>query len=406
MRIDLVSEHASPLAALGGADSGGQNVHVAELARGMARTGHEVVVHTRRDSPELPSRVEAVPGVTVEHVRAGPPRAVPKDELLPHMPEFGSGLAERWAAEPPDIVHAHFWMSGLAARRGLSGLSVPLVQTFHALGRVKRRHQGAKDPSPAEREQLESELARAVDLVVATCSDEVNELGGMGVPPERTAVVPCGIDLAKFVPRGVPRPRGDRYRVLSIGRIVERKGVDTVIEALAGVPDAELLVAGGPDRTRWSTDPEIERLSRCAEDAGVSDRVRFLGPVAHDEAPALYRSADVVVSAPWYEPFGTVPLEAMACGTPVIVTSVGGHRDTVLDGETGVLVPPRDSAELAREMRDLLRDPRRRAAMGAAGARRVRARYGWDRLVRETESVYHRVRERHGALATPTGGEP
>lgn len=406
MRVDLVSEHASPLAALGGVDSGGQNVHVAELARGMARAGHEVVVHTRRDAPELPTRIEAVPGVTVEHVVAGPPRPIPKDELLPHMAEFGSRLAELWTAEPPDVVHAHFWMSGLAARRGLSGLSVPLLQTFHALGRVKRRHQGSKDPSPAEREVLESELARAVDLVVATCSDEVDELGEMGVSPDRTAVVPCGIDLEKFVPRGVPRPRGDRNRVLSIGRIVERKGIDTVIEALAGVPDTELLIAGGPDHAQWSTDPEVERLSRCADEAGVADRVRFLGPIAHDEAPALYRSADVVVSVPWYEPFGTVPLEAMACGVPVIVTSVGGHRDTVLDGGTGVLVPPRDSSELARGIRELLRDPRRCAAMGAAGVRRVRARYGWDRLVRETEAVYHRVREQHGALATSTGGEP
>ncbi|RCW44621.1 glycosyltransferase involved in cell wall biosynthesis [Halopolyspora algeriensis] len=407
MRIDMVSEHASPLAALGGADAGGQNVHVAELANGLARRGHQVVVHTRRDSADLPDTVRVSPGVTVEHVPAGPPQAIPKDDLLPYMTEFGDHLAVRWRTQRPDVVHAHFWMSGVAARRGIAGLDVPMLQTFHALGRVKRRHQGHKDTSPPQRERIEAELARNADFVVATCSDEVVELTEMGVAPEHTAVVPCGIDLTKFVPTGTVADRTERPRILSIGRLVERKGVDTTIAALAGVADAELVIAGGPERSTWDADPEIARLRFVAEQAGVAERVHFAGQLAHSDAPAMYRSADVVVSAPWYEPFGTVPLEAMACGVAPVVTAVGGHLDTVIDGETGLLVPPRDSHTLASRLRTLLARPRWRCDLGRAGVGHVRARYGWDRLVRETESVYRRALEHSGAsVAASTGGRP
>jgi D-inositol-3-phosphate glycosyltransferase len=387
MRIDLVSEHASPLAAIGGVDSGGQNVHVADLAQALARRGHQVTVHTRRDDPDLPDRVEAAPGVTVEHVPAGPPVPLPKDELLVHMHEFGVQLARRWASRPPRVVHAHFWMSGLAARDGLRGTDIPLLQTFHALGSVKRRHQGAADTSPPSRVALERELAREVALVVATCSDEITELTAMGVPSERVAVMPCGVDLDRFSPRGRQAWRGAGPRVLSLGRLVPRKGVETTIQALAMVPGAELLIAGG-DAT---TEAERERLKAVARACGVLARVRMVGQVPRPQVADLLRSADVVVTVPWYEPFGMVPLEAMACGVPVIVSAVGGHLDTVVDGRTGVLVPPRDPDTLARRLRELLGDPQRRAALGAAAAERARSRYGWDRIARDTELLYLRV---------------
>jgi len=396
MRIDLVSEHASPLAAIGGVDSGGQNVHVADLAQALARRGHQVTVHTRRDDPNLPDRVNAAPGVTVEHVPAGPPVPLPKDELLVHMPEFGAHLARRWASRPPRVVHAHFWMSGLAARDGLRGTDVPLVQTFHALGSVKRRHQGAADTSPPSRVALERELAREVALVVATCSDEITELAAMGVPSERVAVVPCGVDLDRFSPRGRRAWRDGRPRVLSLGRLVPRKGVETTIQALAEVPGAELLIAGG-DAT---TEAERERLRAVARACGVLARVRMVGQVPRPQVADLLRSADVVVTVPWYEPFGMVPLEAMACGVPVIASAVGGHLDTVVDGRTGVLVPPRDPDTLARRLRELLDDPERRAALAAAAAERARSRYGWDRIARDTELLYLRVLAA-GARARP-----
>src|ERR1700712_1980559 len=193
MKISLVSEHASPLAVLGGVDAGGQNVHVAALATALGARGHQVTVYTRADAPALPPLVDFAPGVRVEHVVAGPASEIGKDDLAQYMPAFGAALSRRWAEQPPDVVHAHFWMSGLAALQAVAGTAVPVVQTFHALGAVKRRWQGQADSSPGNRIEMESRILRAADRIVATCRDEVAELTalGGGAPVD---VVPCGVD--------------------------------------------------------------------------------------------------------------------------------------------------------------------------------------------------------------------
>ena len=392
MRIAMVSEHANPLAAVGGVDAGGQNVHVGALARALAAQGHDVVVHSRRDAASVPRRVRLCPGVVVDHVPAGPARDLPKDELLPHMAAFAEDLARLWAADPPDVVHAHFWMSGLAALTAARPLGLPVVQTFHALGTVKRRHQGDADTSPPERLRLESAVARQVDRVVATCSDEVDELVRMGVQRGDIGVVPCGVDLELFTDTGPALPRsGSARRLVTVGRLVERKGVQTVIEALAALPDTELLVAGGPPAGRMDDDPDVSRLREVTARHGVADRVTFLGRVGHDDIPALFRSADVAVTVPWYEPFGITPLEAMACGTPVVASAVGGLTDTVVDGRTGLLVPPRRPDRLAGALRALLDDRNRLQSFGRAAAERARSRYSWDRIAAETAAVYRQV---------------
>jgi D-inositol-3-phosphate glycosyltransferase len=403
VRIAMVSEHASPLAVLGGVDAGGQNVHVAALATALARRGAEVVVHTRRDDPALPHRVRFAPGVTVEHVTAGPQERLPKDELLPHMDEFAARLRRSWLTRPPDVVHAHFWMSGRAALAAGHPLGLPVAQTFHALGVVKRRHQGAKDTSPPERIAVERAIIRQADAIVATCSDEVFELVRLGADLHRTTVVPCGVDLDRFTPHAPAAPRpSDRHRLVVVSRLVERKGIGNVISALASVPGAELVVAGGPEASRLAGDPQARRLVALAEELGVADRVRLLGRVEQAHLPALLRSADVVVCVPWYEPFGMVPLEAMACGVPVVASAVGGLVDSVVDGVTGLHVPARDPDQLAVVLAALLADPGRRAVLGRAGARRTRRRYGWDRIARSTLEVYGSL----VARAADPAGEP
>jgi glycosyltransferase involved in cell wall biosynthesis len=309
------------------------------------------------------------------------------------MPGFARALRDGWAVRPPDLVHAHFWMSGLAAVEAAGSLltPVPVVQTFHALGSVKRRHQGAADPSPPARVDLERGLCRAVAHVVATCSDEVFELRRLGLARDRASIVPCGVDTSVFSPRGPVAPRGGRPRLLVLGRLVERKGQDDAVRALARVPDAELVVVGGPPREELDADPEVRRLRAVAAEVGVADRLVLTGAVARADVPAWVRSADVVLAVPWYEPFGITPLEAMACGRPVVATAVGGLVDTVADGTTGDLVPPRDPARLGEVLAALLADAPRRAAYGAAGVRRARERYRWSRVVADTETVYRQV---------------
>jgi D-inositol-3-phosphate glycosyltransferase len=391
MRIAMVSEHASPLAALGDVDSGGQNLHVAELSSVLARQGHEVVVYTRRADPDLPDRVDTAKGFSVVHVPAGPPGPLPKDELLPHMGEFADALARDWRRRPPDVVHAHFWMSGLASVLGADGIGVPVVQTFHALGSVKQRHQGRQDTSPPGRRRLERLVGRSASRVTATCTDEVFELVRMGVPRSRISIVPGGVDLRQFGPEGPKAERGVRSRLLAVGRLVPRKGFDVVIEALPRLPETELVIAGGPQPSVLAADAEARRLRQVAKRCGVEDRVKLLGQMSREEMPALLRSADVVVCTPWYEPFGIVPLEAMACGVAVVAAAVGGLTDTVVDGVTGRHVPPRDPAALARVLRPLLDDPMLRQAYGVAGCDRAHARYSWDRVAADTVQIYRRA---------------
>ncbi|WP_031482283.1 glycosyltransferase [Streptomyces bicolor] len=390
--VAMVSEHASPLAALGGPDAGGQNVYVAHLAGRLVRRGHEVIVYTRRDDPRLPERVTTPDGFQVVHVPAGPAAPIPKDELPPYIPEFGDFLAREWAAEPPDVVHAHFWMSGWAALAGARGLGVPVVQTYHALGTVKRRYQGAADTSPRDRIAIETVVGRECSRIIATCKDEVAELEAMGLSRQHISVVPCGVDPDRFAPvAGIRRPRSAPRRLLAVGRLVPRKGFDRAIRALADVPDAELLIAGGPEPALLLAEPEAERLRAIADECGVADRVTLLGGVGRERMPGLMSSADLVLSLPRYEPFGIVPVEAMACCAPVLATAVGGQLDTVVDGVTGVLVPAEDDHDISGTIRRLLADPERLARYGAQGRRRVLARYTWDRVAEGVTGAYSAV---------------
>lgn len=403
MRIALISEHASPLAVFGGDDAGGQNTHVADLSAALAERGHDVRIYTRRDARRRPVEVPVSDGVTVVHVPAGPAKTLPKDALLPYMGGFGRWLGRQWREGlwAPDVVHAHFWMSGLAALAAVRDHPAPIVQTYHALGTVKRRYQGAADTSPSERIGLERVLGRSVDRVLAQCRDEIGELVRLGVPRSRIALVPSGVNLERFTPQGpaAPRPAG-RFRVLSIGRLVERKGFADVIAGLRYVPNADLVIVGGSaDRG----DPHARRLLEEAAHHGVAGRVELAGAVPPDRVAEWYRSADVLVAAPWYEPFGLTPLEAMACSVPVVASAVGGLLDTVVDGVTGTLVPPRNPRALGDAVRALLNDTIERQSYGSAALDRARSCYSWSRAATQVEAVYADMLQHAHAREVLTG---
>jgi D-inositol-3-phosphate glycosyltransferase len=392
MRIAMISEHASPLSALGGVDAGGQNAHVAELAAACAEQGHEVRVYTRRESPDQ-TRVVAAAGYEVVHVPAGPAAVLPKDDLLPFMGEFAEWMAADWREHwLPDVAHAHFWMSGLAAVTAGRACDVPVVQTFHALGSVKRRHQGAADTSPAHRVGYERQLGRLVDRVVVQCQDEIRELILMGVPRTQMALVPSGVNIDRFRPDGPAVPRDAAVpRILTVGRLVERKGYEDLIRALPAVPGAELVIVGGPPDGPLDRDPYAGKLRALAERCRVADRVRLAGAVAAADMPRWYRSADLLAAAPWYEPFGLTPLEAMACGVPVVASAVGGLTDTVVDGVTGDLVPSRDPRALGSALRRLVTDEVRRFSYSAAAVDRATHSYSWRHVATRLAAVYAAV---------------
>ena len=400
LRIAMISEHASPLAAAGGVDAGGQNIYVANVARALANLGHHVDVLTRRDAPDLMPVVDVRPGVRVIHIPAGPARFVPKEQLLPHMREFGRVTTELVRHSVPyDLVHANFFMSGLVARQVKAELGVPYATTFHALGLVRREHQGTADGFPPERHAIERLLVHDSDRVVAECPQDRSDLVRLyGADPDRTTIVPCGFDPDEFGPTSRRRARAQlgidmrEFVVLQLGRLVPRKGIDNVIRAAALLPrhvPVRVLVVGGESREPdESVTPEIGRLRAIAQEAGVADRVTFTGRRNRDELRLHYAAADVFVTTPWYEPFGITPLEAMACGVPVVGSAVGGIQYSVTDGVTGFLVPPRDEAALAARLRELHENPVLAAAFGRAGMRRARAMFTWDEVARQLADVF------------------
>jgi D-inositol-3-phosphate glycosyltransferase len=405
MKIALISEHASPLAVAGGVDSGGQNIYVANVARQLVETGHQVDVFTRRDRALVPERVD-MDGVRVIHVPAGPPRQLPKEQLLPFMDEFAAFLIAFFRREPQpyDVMHANFFMSGLAALQVKAALGVPLITTFHALGRVRRIHQGANDGFPDERFAIEDELVARSDVIVAECpQDEADLLEHYRADPARIQIVPCGFDAEEFGPvereaaRNALGWRQHDFIVLQLGRLVQRKGIDNVVRGVGVLKHrfdaaARLYVVGGnSDAPNEIATPEIARLREIARECGVAEQTSFVGRRGRARLRYFYSAADVFVTTPWYEPFGITPIEAMACATPVIGADVGGIRYSVVDGVTGFLVPPRDPYVLAARLDRLRRDPALARRMGEAGLDRARTGFTWRGVSEALAQIYARA---------------
>jgi D-inositol-3-phosphate glycosyltransferase len=411
-RIALISDHASPVATLGGADGGGQNVYVGELGKALAALGYDVDVLTRRDNELVPETAEWMNGVRIVHITAGPPRHVPKEELLPHMEEFTRHAAERAVENNYDLVHANFFMSGLVAAELKRLLDIPFVVTFHALGRVRRRHQGAADRFPDERFCIEERVIAEADRVIAECPQEEEDLIRFyNADPARVTMVPAGFDPKEFWPIGKALARvalglapGERV-LLQLGRIVPRKGVDTVVRAVGrlqrdyGVATRLLIVGGESEEPHPETTPEIGRLQRIAEEEGVAGRVNFVGRRGRDALRWFFSAADIFVSTPWYEPFGITPVEAMACGTPVIGSNVGGIKFTVRDAETGYLVPARDPDALAERIAHLYAHPKLLEAFSEQAEMRANDLFTWGRSARAIAGVYEDILSaKHPAL--------
>jgi glycosyltransferase involved in cell wall biosynthesis len=364
--------------------------------------GHQVDVFTRRDSELLPSVVPFAEGVRVVNLPAGPARSVSKDDLFPFMASFRDAFYRfaREEAAAYDLVHANFWMSGWVACEAKRDLGLPFAQTFHALGEIKRREQGENDTSPLERWVVEQRILNEVDLVLATCPAEIEELTTLyEADPSRLTVVPCGVDHRTFRPVDGDAARemlglSERPTVVYVGRLVARKGVDTLVEAFALLPrrlDARLVIVGGDP----GGSPEAVRLATLAEDLDVSERVCFAGSRPQEDLRHYYGAADLAVSVPHYEPFGMTPLEAMACAKPVVGSRVGGIKTSVANGETGYLVPARDPGVLAERVLRVLSDPALQFRLGCAARRRIEEHYTWERVATLAADTFSELAASH-----------
>lgn len=402
-RIAFISEHASPTALLGSEDAGGQNVYVDEVSRNLGRLGHTVDVFTRRDNPDAPEVVQWAPGVRIVNLAVGPAEFILKDKLWPLMPAFRDALLQFMLRDGAryDVVHGNFWMSGWVAARLRKRLGIPAVQIFHAMGKTKQRHQGVADTSPDDRIAVEMGIVRDVDRLIAQCpAEEAELLHDYGASLSKVTVIPSAVNIERFrpVPRVEARRRigldSDDLVVVYVGRMLPRKDVRNLVQAMgllmnrSTLPVTLLLVGGetadgDPEKT-----PEIGVLQRMVAELGIGDRVRFVGKRQPDELRDYYSAGDVAVTTPWYEPFGLTPLEAQACGRPVIGSAVGGITFTIRDGRTGFLVPPRAPEALADRLEYLLAQPDLMRQMGQAARERVERDFTWATVAQRTAALY------------------
>jgi D-inositol-3-phosphate glycosyltransferase len=406
----MLSVHTCPLATLGGKETGGMNVYVRDLSRELGRRGIAVDCFTRSQNPDIPRiSTKLGPRGRVIHLAAGPQAPYDKNRIADHIPEFVRGaldFARREGLEY-DVIHSHYWLSGLAAHRLRPAWDAPIVQMFHTLGHMKNSVAATPDEWEAERRiEAEAQVMTFADrLVAATPLERAQMVWLYGADAARISVVPCGVDLGLFQP--IPQDEAkhmldlppSRRIILFVGRIEPLKGIDTLLRAIALVaPDiphwqqdlSVIIIGGAPGAGVDKVNAELARLQQLRAELGLKELVTFQGAKDQDSLVYYYSAAEMVVVPSHYESFGMVALEAMACGTPVIASKVGGLAFNVQDGETGFLVPNDAPQALAGRIRQLLCDPPLRRQLGSQ-AHRWAQRYGWPAVTDQILEVYEQV---------------
>lgn len=407
MRIAMLSYHTCPLATLGGKDTGGMNVYVRDLTRELGRRGIGVDVFTRSQDDHVPHVLHDLGyGNRIVHVPAGPETPVPKGQLMEHLPEFVEGVRSFAISKGQhyDLIHSHYWLSGLAAMDLRADWGVPTIQMFHTLAAMKNRV--ARSPEEeAEPTRLESEsrLLHEADCVVAATQAELAQFQWLyHADTRRVVVIPPGVDTSRFYPIPTDEakdfiglPNGQSM-LLFVGRIEPLKGVDTLFEAISRLkaqgilgthPICVAVIGGEPDASPQAMSAEMERLQALRTSLGIGDIVTFLGRRDQDTLQYYYASSEFVVVPSHYESFGLVALEAMACGRPVVASETGGLVYLVRDGETGFHVPAEDPDALGDRIRQLLEDEILRTRLGRQAAEYAKG-YAWPVIADQIVAVY------------------
>ncbi len=392
--IAVISVHTSPLARPGTRDSGGMNVYIRELSREMGRRAHTMDIFTRRVDPALAEVAVIDERTRVIQIEAGGPE-VDKSSLRRYLPQFRSGVLafQQREGRSYDLVHSHYWLSGWVGQALKARWGVPHVIMFHTLGEAKNRAH-LSEHEPDYRIAGERIVAQGADRIICASQGEKETLVNLyGVPAQRVALVPCGVDTDRFQPTSRARARRrlglppDEPLVLFVGRIEPLKGIDILLRAAAQLEGRFCLLVVGGDGQDAQRKAELKAL---ASDLSIAERVMFLDAVPHDDLPLYYGAADVCVVPSYYESFGLVAVEAMACGLPVVASGVGGLRETVQDGQTGYLVPWRCPEPFAERLDLLLSNEPLRRSLGHE-ARAAVERFRWSEVAARVEDVYHEL---------------
>lgn len=380
-RLAILSFHGCPVARLGEKDTGGMNVYVLQLTREFARKGIEVDVFTRYHDPDDPKIVELEDGARVIHLKAGSYEAA-KEDLFDYIPEFLSELYSFQKTEGTtyDLVHSHYWLSGRVGMTLSRTWNIPHVATFHTLAQTKLRAR-VGEREPARRSEVESLVMRDADAIIVSTEEEKQDAVRLyDAHPQKIKVIPAGVNLDTFKPvnQSIARQRvgiHEKQVILYVGRIEPLKGIDVLLEAAAlldGSDEIRVLIVGGSP----GNDSELDRLKALTTELGIESMVTFTGAIKQNKLPDYYSAADVFVLPSHSESFGLAALEAMACGTPVVVSRVGGLKTFIDNGETGYLVPWRCPEPFVQRLEMLLANPLLREAMGRA-ARAKALQMGW-----------------------------
>jgi len=418
MNVAMISYHTCPLATLGGKDTGGMNVYVAELTRFLGKAGIHLDVFTRSQDEHVPHVLHNLGyGNRVVHIPAGPEIPLPKKELASYLPDFVQGILNftRTKGLQYDVIHSHYWMSGIAAEKLKAEWNTPIIHMFHTLVLMKNRV--ARSPEEVEGDYRlvgERRILKTADRIIAATLAEKSQLEFLyGANSKKLRVIPPGVDLSRFYP--IPRDEAREVigvpiknrMILFVGRIEPLKGLETLIRAVAWMqqasellccPHSLVIVGGDPEESELSVNAEMARLQNLVKSLGLRDFVLFLGKRDQESLPYYYSAADVVVVPSHYESFGMVALEAMACGTPVVASQVGGLAFLVQDGITGFVIPDGEPEILGNRLKELILNPELRDRLGQQ-ANLLAQSYSWERIASEIKSVYLEV------LNLPSGGE-
>lgn len=411
--IAFISIHGDPLARLGGTHHGGQNVYVKELSRYLGALGLSIDVYSRWENDEQPGEEKYSRGTQVIRIPVGPPESIQKERIVSLLGELAAWIPSRQIQQgiKYQLVHSHYYFSGAVGIHLKNTWGIPLVHTFHSLGAVKGETLGEKDHSPETRFEIERKICHTADRIIATSPQEKLDLAEFyNTDPSKITVIPCGVNLKLFQPLPQDESRSeiafsmDNFLITYVGRLEERKGIDTLLKAiyLADDPQIQAVIVGGPPTDKpflsWqelSEDP-FRDYNAMIYEYGIEKQITFTGGKPQDQLSKYYSAADVTVIPSYYEPFGMTAIEAMACGSSVIASRVGGLKSTIKENIVGALFEPRNASQLAEKIKILKDQPTLNAELRKKARPYVEENFSWKSVSKDVAGVYQELLQAEG----------